>query len=81
MQPTIRSQLFINGEYVPGVSGKDVSRPESANNMVLTEVAEAEIEDVDRAVSAARKAFDNGPWPRLKIAERAKLIRRLQNCW
>jgi acyl-CoA reductase-like NAD-dependent aldehyde dehydrogenase len=75
MQPTFRSQLFINGEYVPAASGKTFLVLNPANNEVLTELAEAGVEDVDRAVAAARKAFDEGPWPKMKTAERAKLIR------
>jgi acyl-CoA reductase-like NAD-dependent aldehyde dehydrogenase len=76
MQPTFRSQLFIDGEYVPAVSRKTFAVLNPANNEVLTELAEAGVEDVNRAVMAARKAFDEGPWPRMKIAERAKKIRR-----
>jgi acyl-CoA reductase-like NAD-dependent aldehyde dehydrogenase len=77
MQPTLCSQLFINGDYVPSTSGKTFPVLNPANNEVLTELAEADVEDVDRAVTAARRAFDEGPWPRMKTAERAKLIRRV----
>lgn len=76
MQPTLCSQLFINGEYVPAASGKTFPVLNPASNEVLTELAEAGVEDVHRAVTAARKAFDDGPWPKMKTAERAKLIRR-----
>jgi acyl-CoA reductase-like NAD-dependent aldehyde dehydrogenase len=76
MQPTLRSQLFINGEYAPSASGKTFPVLNPANNEILTELAEAGVEDVNRAVAAARKAFDEGPWPKMKTAERAKLIRR-----
>jgi len=75
MQSTLRSHLFIDGEYVPAVSGKTFSILNPANNEVLTELAEAGIDDVNRAVAAARTAFDNGPWPKMKTAERAKKIR------
>ena len=76
MQPTFRSQLFINGEYVSAVGGKTFPVFNPANNETLTELAEAGVEDVNRAVDAARKAFDNGPWPKMKTAERAEMIRR-----
>ena len=76
MQPTFRSQLFIDGEYTPAASGKTFPVLNPANNEVLVEVAEAGIEDVDQAVAVARKAFDEGPWPKMKTAERAKLLRR-----
>src|SRR3989442_14522332 len=76
MQPTFRSQLFIDGEYTPAASGKTFPVLNPANNEVLVEVAEAGVEDVDQAVAAARQAFDEGPWPKMKTAERAKLVRR-----
>ena len=76
MQPTFRSQLFIDGEYIPAASGKTFPVLNPATNEVLVEVAEAGVEDVDQAVAAARKAFDEGPWPKMKTAERAKLLRR-----
>src|SRR6266403_813726 len=76
MQPTFRSQLFIDGEYTPAASGKTFPVLNPANNEVLVEVAEAGVEDVDQAVAAARKAFDEGPWPKMKTAVRAKLVRR-----
>ena len=76
MQPTFRSQLFIDGEYTPAASGKTFPVLNPANNEVLVEVAEAGVEDVDQAVAAARQAFDEGPWPKMKTAERARLLRR-----
>lgn len=76
MEANFRSQLFINGEYVAAASGKTFPVLNPANNQVLTELAEASVEDVNRAVAAARKAFDDGPWPKMKTAERAKMIRR-----
>jgi aminomuconate-semialdehyde/2-hydroxymuconate-6-semialdehyde dehydrogenase len=76
MQPTFRSQLFINGEYVSAAGGKTFPVLNPANNEMLTELAEAGVEDVNRAVYAARKAFNKGPWPKMKTEERAKMIRR-----
>jgi aminomuconate-semialdehyde/2-hydroxymuconate-6-semialdehyde dehydrogenase len=76
MQPAFRCQLFIAGEYVPAASGKTFPVRNPANNEVLVEVAEADIEDVERAVAAARQAFEAGPWPKMKTAERAKQLRR-----
>jgi 5-carboxymethyl-2-hydroxymuconate semialdehyde dehydrogenase len=76
MQPTFCSRLFIDGAYTQAASGKTFPVLNPANNEVLAEVAAADVEDVDRAVAAARKAFAEGPWPRMKTAERAKLLRR-----
>ncbi|MCS6924801.1 MAG: aldehyde dehydrogenase [Candidatus Binatia bacterium] len=77
MIPTFRSQLFIDGEYVPAASGHTFPVFNPANNEVLAEVARAGSEEVERAVAAARRAFDEGPWPKMKTAERAKRLRRL----
>lgn len=76
MQPSLRTQLFINGEYAPAAGGETFPVVNPATNEVLADVAEAGIEDVNRAVSAARMAFAEGPWPLLKTAERAKMLRR-----
>jgi acyl-CoA reductase-like NAD-dependent aldehyde dehydrogenase len=76
MQPTFRSQLFIDGEYIPAASGKTFPVLNPANNTILIELAEAGVEDVNRAVAAARKAFDDGPWPKMKTVDRARMIRR-----
>lgn len=76
MHVNFRSQLFINGEHAPAASGKTFTVLNPANNEVLTELAEAGTEDVNRAVAAAGLAFDEGPWPKMKTAERAKMIRR-----
>lgn len=76
MTLTFRSQLFIGGEYAPAASGRTFPVFNPANNEVLVEVAQAGGEDVERAVAAARRAFDEGPWPRMKTAERAKRLRR-----
>jgi aminomuconate-semialdehyde/2-hydroxymuconate-6-semialdehyde dehydrogenase len=76
MHPTLRSQLFINGQYVSAASGKTFSVLNPTDNEILTDLAEAGVEDVNRAVAAARKAFDQGPWPKMKTAERAKMLRR-----
>src|SRR5262249_25325614 len=49
---------------------------DSSNEEVYFTVAEAQADDMDRAVAAARKAFDEGPWPRMTHAERAEHMRR-----
>lgn len=47
------------------VSGKTFPTYDPRNGDVIAHVAEADAEDVDRAVAAARKAFDEGPWPKM----------------
>src|SRR5262249_33002108 len=70
------SKILINGQWVNAASGKTFETYNPANGEVLARVAEGSGEDVDRAVLAARKAFD-GPWSRMTPSERGKLIWRL----
>ena len=72
-----KGRMLIDGDLVEAASGKrfDVFNP--ATGSVVTAVAEADREDVDRAVKAARRAFDDGPWSRMTTSERAKLLWRL----
>jgi phenylacetaldehyde dehydrogenase len=57
--------------------GQDISVYNPATGTVLTEVAEADKEDVDRAVRAARRAFDSGPWRKMTGSQRSKLLWKL----
>lgn len=70
-------QLFIDGEFVPSMSGKTFETINPATEEVLAVVSEAQAEDVDHAVQSARKAFDEGPWSSISAAERAHLIYKL----
>lgn len=69
-------KLFIDGEWVApsGRSTIDVITPSTEE--LLVSVAEAEEADVSRAVAAARRAFDKGPWPRMSPQERASYLHR-----
>ncbi|WP_100330008.1 aldehyde dehydrogenase family protein [Bacillus xiapuensis] len=69
--------LYINGDFVESVSGKTFETLNPATGEVLAVVSEAEEEDIDKAVRAAREAFDNGPWSRMGSAERSRLIYKL----
>ncbi|KAK7314489.1 hypothetical protein VNO77_33014 [Canavalia gladiata] len=76
--PTVKfTKLFINGEFVDSVSGKTFETVDPRTEEVIGEIAEANKEDVDIAVKAAREAFDFGPWPRMTGAERAKIMVKL----
>jgi len=68
--------LFIGGEFVAAKSGKSFETINPATEQVLATVAEAGQADVDRAVKAARKAYDK-VWSKLKPAERGKYIYRI----
>ena len=58
-------KLFINGQFVESVSKKTFSTPNPATGQNLVDVYEGDQADIDLAVKAARKAFDEGPWSRL----------------
>lgn len=66
--------LYINGEYVQAKSGKTFEVFNPANEEVIAAVAEGGEEDVDTAVKAARKAFDEGEWTKMEPADRSRLI-------
>lgn len=67
-------KLFINGQFVEAASGKRFETIDPANGQVITTIAEGDKEDINRAVAAARKAFDEGPWPKMKPTERANIL-------
>jgi len=67
-------KLFINGEWVDAASGKTFATPNPATGETLANVAEGDAEDINRAVSAARRAFDEGPWGRITPSERGRII-------
>ncbi len=68
-------RLFINGEYVDAQAGATFDTINPANGEVLTQVAEGREEDIDRAVRAARAAFDDGPWTRkMSASDRARVL-------
>ena len=69
--------LFIDGKWVPASSGRSIDVISPATEEVFLTVAEANEADIDRAVDAARRAFDTGPWPRMTHAERAVYLRRI----
>lgn len=70
-------QMLINGQWVEAASGKTFPTYNPATGEVLAYVAEGTKPDVDGAVSAARNAFENGPWRRLTASERGRLIWKL----
>src|SRR5450755_4234079 len=70
-------QLFINGQWADAASGKTFETPNPATGETLARVAEGEAEDIDRAVRAARRAFDEGPWSRMTPSERGRIIWRI----
>ncbi len=70
-------KMFIDGRWIESVSKRRFTRESPAHDVLVGEYPEANTEDVELAVASARKAFDEGPWPKMKGAERAKIIRRV----
>ena len=68
------TQLLINGKFVNSVSGKTFDTFNPATEEKIVSVQEADRADVDKAVKAARKAFDEGPWRRMAASERGRLM-------
>lgn len=74
-----RPQLLINGEWQSARSGQELPVVDPATGARIASVADAGVEDVDRAVAAARAAFDSGPWPEFLPAQREALLWRLSD--
>jgi betaine-aldehyde dehydrogenase len=69
-------QLYIDGQWVDAESGKTFTTPNPATGQTLAEVAEGDKADIDKAVAAARRAFE-GKWSKLSARDRGRLIYRL----
>lgn len=69
-------KMLVAGKWTEALSGKIFRTLNPATGETLAEVCEAREADADAAVAAARKAFDQGPWPRMNPAERAKILWR-----
>ncbi len=74
---SIRDQAFINGRFVDAASGKTFDCINPATGDVLVQVAEGDAEDINRAVAAARAAFDDGRWSRLAPGDRKAVLLRV----
>src|SRR5438477_230660 len=76
--PKVKDQpLFIGGKWQDSVSGKTFPTTNPATGEVICQVAEGDKADVDLAVKAARKAFEEGPWRKMSAAERGRLLYKL----
>jgi aldehyde dehydrogenase (NAD+) len=70
-------ELYINGEWTAGEAGGEIEVINPATEEIIGRVPDASTKDAVRAIEAARKAFDEGPWPYTKPAERAAALIRL----
>ena len=73
--PKFQTQLFINNEFVEAADGSTFEVFNPYDNSLLANVAEAKQEDIDRAVDAARAAFNS--WATMNPSDRGVLIGKL----
>ena len=73
----LQGRLWIDGASVDAADGATYDDLDPASGEVFARIASGGAADVERAVAAARRAFDAGPWPRTTAAQRAKVLRRL----
>src|SRR5256884_1882274 len=80
IEPNVKinaTKLLINGQWVSSTSGKTFPTINPATGEVITNVAEADAPDVDKAVAAARAAFEKGPWKKMPASQRGMHMNRL----
>src|SRR5271167_4798363 len=70
-------KMLINGKWEEAASGQTFATYNPATGEVLARVAEGNHEDIDRAVKAARRAFESGPWPEMSPSQRGRLLLKL----
>ncbi len=70
-------KMFIDNEWVEAASGKTFPVYDPATGQAIAQVAEGDKEDIDRAVRAARRAFDDGPWRKMTASERGQHMWKL----
>ena len=70
-------RMFVNNQFVPSASGKTFPTYNPATGEIMAQVAEGDREDIDRAVKAARKAFENPAWAEMSPSQRGRLIWKL----
>ncbi len=74
---TPRTEAFIDGRFVPAADGRTFSTVSPRDGTEIAQVARGDAEDVDRAVRAARRAFDRGDWALADPAQRGRVLIRL----
>lgn len=70
-------QLYINGEFVDATTNETFENKNPFSNEVINSIAKGDAADIDKAVSAAKEAFTNGPWGQMKVKERMKYMERI----
>src|SRR5258708_26070046 len=77
-QTSVRAyQNYVNGQWVSSASGKTFPVYDPSTEEVIAQVAASESADVERAVKAARAAFDSGPWPKTTAQDWGRILFKL----
>ena len=76
-RPIFQGKLLIDGQWSEAADGAKLERKSPAHDKVVAIYALAGLADAERAIAAARKAFDQGEWPRMKGADRARVLRKV----
>ncbi len=76
-EPLGHRQMIVDGQHVDAASGARIEMLCPSDGEVFATIPRGGQEDVDRAVAAARRAFDEGPWPRMPPAERGRILMKL----
>ena len=69
-----KTQAFINGNYVDATTGKTFESISPVDGKLITNVSECDIEDINKAVKAAREVFEKGSWSRMAPSKRKKIL-------
>ncbi|MCM2393217.1 aldehyde dehydrogenase family protein, partial [Streptomyces albipurpureus] len=78
-QIVVHDKLFIGGAWVEPAGDQVIEVVSPVTEQVVARVPHAMAADVDKAVAAAREAFDHGPWPRMTPAERIEVVTRIKD--
>lgn len=71
------NQLWIGGQWRDALSGKTFAAGNPATEEKIADVAEGDTADIDLAVAAAQKAYASGPWPKMNVTERSRVLWRI----
>lgn len=72
-------KLYINGEFVASESGEIMEAINPANNKVFAKMYKGGEKDVEKAIEAAREAYDNGPWGKMTNLQRSKILLKFRD--
>src|SRR5580765_2267128 len=70
-------KMYIDGDWVGASNGATYGVPNPATEEIIGTAPDATVDDMKRAIGAARRAFDEGPWPRSSRQDRARVLHRI----